>query len=165
MARALVLNVTYEPLSIVASRRAACLVLDDKAELIEHDGTELRSVSLSLPRPSVVRLRYLVRAPFRRTAAVSRRSIFARDDFCCQFCGRLADSIDHVLPRSRGGAHTWENVVAACRPCNLRKGDRTPEEAGMALARPPRTPRQTAWVMVGSSRVPDTWKPYLTAIA
>jgi 5-methylcytosine-specific restriction endonuclease McrA len=165
MPRALVLNVTYEPLSIVASRRAACLVLDDKAELVEHDGTELRSVSMSLPRPSVVRLRYLVRAPFRRTASVSRRSIFARDDFCCQFCGCLADSIDHVLPRSRGGAHVWENVVAACRPCNLRKGDRTPEEAGMALARPPRMPRQAAWVMVGTSRVPETWKPYLTAIA
>lgn len=165
MTRALVLNVTFEPLSVVAARRAACLVLDDKAELIEHDGSELRSVSMSMPRPSVIRLRYLVRVPFRRSAAVSRRGVFARDDFRCQYCGELADSIDHVLPRSRGGAHEWENVVAACRPCNLRKGDRTPVEAGMRLHRPCLAPRHSSWVMMGASRVPESWKPYLLATA
>lgn len=165
MTRALVLNVTFEPLSVVAARRAACLVLDDKAELIEDDGTELRSVSMSIPRPSVIRLRYLVKVPFRRSAAVSRRGVFARDDFRCQYCGALADSIDHVLPRSRGGAHEWENVVAACRPCNLIKGDRTPAEAGMRLDRPCLAPRHSSWVMVGASRVPESWKPYLLATA
>lgn len=161
MSRALVLNVTYEPLSIVAARRAACLVLDDKAELVEHDGTELRSPTLAIARPSVIRLRYLVKIPFRRTAAVSRRGVFARDDFRCQYCGGLADSIDHIVPRSRGGNHAWENVVAACRPCNLTKRDRTPDEAGMRLRRPSQAPRHSAWVTVGASRVPDAWKPYL----
>ena len=161
MRSALVLNATFEPLSVVPARRAACLILADKADLLEDDGTELRSASLALPSPLVIRLRYMVKVPYRRAAALSRRGIFARDDYRCQYCGGHADSIDHVLPRSRGGMHIWENVAAACRPCNLRKRDRTPDEAGMRLLRPCRTPRPTAWVVVSVARVPDAWKPYL----
>ncbi|MCB9381195.1 MAG: HNH endonuclease [Acidimicrobiaceae bacterium] len=163
MRAALVLNATFEPLSVVPARRAACLVLADKADLIAHDGSELHSPTLVLPSPSVVRLRYVVRVPFQRRTSMSRRAIFARDDSRCQYCGGYADSIDHVVPRSRGGQHTWENVAAACRPCNHRKRDRTPSEAGMSLARPPRAPRGESWIAAAVARVPEEWKPYLLA--
>lgn len=161
MQSALVLNASYEPLSVVSSRRATCLVLSDKAELLEHDGSLVRSENLTFQRPSVIRLRYMVKVPYIRRTALSRRAIFARDDHRCQYCGERADSIDHVMPRSRGGEHAWENVVAACRPCNLGKRDRTPEEAGMRLARPCRVPRSSAWVVVATSGIPDSWRRYL----
>ncbi|MFN3254646.1 MAG: HNH endonuclease [Ilumatobacter sp.] len=161
MSSALVLNASYEPLSVVSSRRATCLVLADKADMLENDGTFVHSENLALANPSVIRLRYMVKVPYVRRVALSRRAVFARDDHRCQYCGDRADSIDHVFPRSRGGPNTWENVVAACRPCNLGKRDRTPEEAGMRLARPCRPPRATAWVMVAVSGIPDTWRQYL----
>jgi 5-methylcytosine-specific restriction endonuclease McrA len=103
----------------------------------------------------------MVKVPYVRRTALSRRAIFARDEHTCQYCGARADSIDHVMPRSRGGEHSWENVAAACRPCNLFKRDRTPEEAGMALAAPCRAPSQSAWVVVSRSTVPDSWRSYL----
>jgi len=161
MRSALVLNATYEPLSVVPARRAACLVLADKADVVEDDGTFLHSESLTVPNPLVIRLRYVVKVPYHRRTALSRRAVFARDDHNCQYCGETADSIDHIMPRSRGGEHAWENVAAACRPCNLSKRDRTPDEAGMHLARLPRAPRELAWVTISVSRVPDAWKPYL----
>jgi 5-methylcytosine-specific restriction endonuclease McrA len=161
MRSALVLNASFEPLSIVSAQRATCLVLAEKADLLEDDGRVLRSESRVVPCPSVIRLRYMVKVPFVRRAALSRRAVFARDDHRCQYCGDRADSIDHVVPRSKGGPHTWENVAAACRPCNLTKRDRTPVEAGMHLARPCRAPRATAWVVVSVSGIPDTWRPYL----
>jgi 5-methylcytosine-specific restriction endonuclease McrA len=161
MRSALVLNATYEPLSIVPARRAACLVLAEKAEIVHDDGTELHSARLNIPSPTVIRLRYVVKVPYQRVAALSRRAIFARDEHRCQYCGRAADSIDHVFPRSRGGSHAWDNVAAACRPCNLFKRDRTPTEAGMRLTRPPRAPRELAWVVIAIGRVPEDWKPYL----
>jgi 5-methylcytosine-specific restriction endonuclease McrA len=158
---ALVLNASYEPLSVVPARRAACLVLAEKAEIVHDAGEALRSVSLTVPRPTVIRLRYMVRVPYHRRTALSRRAVFVRDDHTCQYCGRRADSIDHVVPRSRGGANVWENVAAACRPCNLDKRDRTPEEAGMRLLRTPQAPRASAWILVAVGGVPDDWKPYL----
>ena len=161
MRSALVLNATYEPLSVVPSRRAACLVLADKADVVEDDGTVLHAATVSVPNPLVIRLRYVVKVPYHRRTALSRRAVFARDDHRCQYCGGTADSIDHVMPRSRGGLHVWENVAAACRPCNLGKRDRTPDEAGMRLARPPRAPRELAWVSIAVQRVPEAWKPYL----
>jgi 5-methylcytosine-specific restriction endonuclease McrA len=161
MRSSLVLNASYEPLSVVSAQRAICLVLGDKADVLEDDGTFVHSESLSVARPSVIRLRYMVRVPFVRRASLSRRAVFARDDYRCQYCGERADSIDHVMPRSRGGEHSWENVAAACRPCNLTKRDRTPVEAGMRLIRACRAPRATAWVVVSVSGIPDTWRPYL----
>jgi 5-methylcytosine-specific restriction endonuclease McrA len=161
MRSALVLNASYEPLSVVSARRAACLVLADKAEIVEEDGTVLHSPSIVVPSPLVIRLHYMVKVPQLRRTALSRRAVFARDDYRCQYCGRAADSIDHVMPRSRGGEHSWENVAAACRRCNLHKRDRTPDEAGMRLARPCRPPRAHAWVVVSVTRVPEAWKPYL----
>jgi len=161
MRSALVLNATYEPLSVVSARRAVCLVLADKAEVIHDDGTAIHSARTSVPTPLVIRLRYVVKVPYHRRTTLSRRAVFARDDHRCQYCGGHADSIDHVVPRSKGGPHDWENVAAACRPCNLRKRDRTPDEANMHLARVPRAPRELAWVVVAVGRVPEAWKPYL----
>ena len=162
MRRALVLNATYEPLSVVSTRRAVCLVLAEKAEVVHHDDDGLvRSAHLVLHAPLVIRLRYMVKVPYHRRTTMSRRAVFARDSHQCQYCGGHADSIDHVLPRSRGGEHVWENVAAACRPCNLRKRDRTPEEAGMRLLRSPHQPRELAWIVVAVGRVPEVWKPYL----
>ena len=120
----------------------------------------MRSAHLELRTPLVIRLQYMVKVPYRRTT-MSRRAVFARDAHQCQYCGGHADSIDHVLPRSRGGQHVWENVAAACRPCNLRKRDRTPDEAGMRLLRSPRPPRELAWVVIAVGGVPEVWKPYL----
>ena len=161
MLSALVLNASFEPLSVVSARRATCLVLAEKAEVLEDSGELIRSERLAVRSPSVIRLRYMVKVPYVRRASLSRRAIFARDDYLCQYCGKRADSIDHVVPRSKGGPHTWENVAAACRPCNLGKRDRTPAEAGMRLGRPCRAPRATAWVVVAVSGVPDTWRAYL----
>src|SRR4051812_44597251 len=148
MRSALVLNATSEPLSVVPSRRAACLVLADKADIVADDGTQLHAARISVPSPLVIRLRYVVKVPYHRRTALSRRAVFARDEHTCQYCGGYADSIDHIVPRSRGGEHVWDNVAAACRPCNLRKRDRTPDEAGMRLARVARPPREGAWVTV-----------------
>ena len=159
MRSALVLNATYEPLSVVPAFRAVCLVLADKADLIADDGHLLHSERMAIPSPSVVRLRYVVKVPYARRTAMSRRALFARDNYACQYCGGFADSLDHVVPRSRGGQHTWENVAAACRPCNLRKRDRTPAEAGMWLARPPRAPREPPCVTSAPVHVPDPWNP------
>jgi 5-methylcytosine-specific restriction endonuclease McrA len=160
MSRALVLNATYEPLCVVPWRRAICLVLAGKADVILEDG-EIHTERVVMPAPSVVRLRYVVKVPFHRRASLSRRAIFARDEHRCQYCGNHADSLDHVVPRSKGGPHTWENVVAACRPCNARKRDRSPEESGMRLARRPATPSHHGWIALTAGRVPDEWEPFL----
>lgn len=163
MARALVLNITYEPLSVVAGRRAAVLVLSQRAEVV-HEGPEvLHSEHLTLAVPSVVRLRSLVRVPYQRHLSVSRRGVLARDGHACQYCGSRAETIDHVRPRSRGGLHTWDNVVAACRPCNLRKGDRLLADSGLRLLCPPAPPRRSLWVTTAVGAVPDDWQQYLQA--
>lgn len=161
MARALVLNATYEPLSVVSARRACVLVLSGKADTVEATGQVLRSERVSVDVPSVVRLRSFVRVPFGRRSALSRRGVFARDGHRCQYCGARAESIDHVHPRSRGGLHVWENVVAACRRCNTLKRDRLLPETGMRLERTPKEPPSGAWVAFAVPDVPSTWMPYL----
>lgn len=161
MSRALVLNATYEPLCVVPQRRAAVLVLSDKADVLHASEGAFHSERLTVPAPSVIRLRYFVKVPFERNVALNRRSVFARDESRCQYCGARADSIDHVVPRSRGGGHQWDNVVAACRPCNLRKGDRYLHETPMRLSRRPVRPRQLTWVVVAVGHVPTLWEPYL----
>ncbi|MGH3665676.1 MAG: HNH endonuclease [Egibacteraceae bacterium] len=158
---ALVLNVTMEPLCVVAARRAVVLVLTDKADVIHSNGHRFRSVEVDLAAPSVVRLRRYVRVPYRRRAALSRRGVFIRDSHLCQYCGRSAENVDHVVPRSRGGGHEWENVVAACRRCNSRKKDHTPAEAGMHLTRKPYAPRAAFWLVVAVGGIRDDWSSYL----
>lgn len=158
---ALVLNATYEPLCVVPARRAVVLVLGDKAEVVHDSGQRMHSATLTVPVPSVVRLVSYVRVPVRRRAPLNRRAVFARDGGRCQYCFGPAESIDHVVPRSRGGAHVWENVVAACRACNTRKRDRLLAETPMALRRPPVAPRELTWITVVAGTVPTAWEPYL----
>lgn len=159
--RALVLNATFEPLGIVSSRRALLLVLATRAELLHATEAVFRSERAAFPEPSVVRLARYVRVPHDRTVAVNRRTVFARDGHRCQYCGSAAESIDHVLPRSRGGLHAWDNVVAACRRCNTRKEDRLPHEAGLVLRTAPSAPRERVWLLAMSGGARADWAPYL----
>ncbi|HUR77221.1 MAG TPA: HNH endonuclease [Acidimicrobiales bacterium] len=163
MSGALVLNATYEPLCVVTQRRALNLILQAKAELVSATEHRFRSATASFPAPSVVRLIVYVKVPYTTRVALNRRAVFARDNYRCQYCYSPAENIDHVIPRSRGGTHTWENVVAACRPCNARKEDRMLDEINMRLRRPPTTPHARAWVIAATgSRRPD-WEQWLGA--
>ncbi len=161
MGPSLVLNATYEPLGVVPARRAVVLVLADKAEVIHHNGEAFRSEHLEIAVPSVIRLRYFVRVPYQRRAPLSRRAVFLRDGGRCQYCGAKAESIDHVIPRSRGGEHTWENVVAACERCNSAKRDRLLEDTPMRLRHHPQAPKHLNWVVVSVGHVPEHWEQYL----
>jgi 5-methylcytosine-specific restriction endonuclease McrA len=163
--RALLLNASFEPLCVVSSRRAVVLVLKDKAELVAHHGTEFRSERVTLAVPSVIRLRTFVRVPHRPRVPLSRRAVFARDQHRCQYCNRAAENIDHVVPRSRGGEHAWENVVASCRSCNSRKEDRAPAEVGLRLRRAPVAPHASLWVLATAGSVDPSWMAYFPAAA
>lgn len=164
MARALVLNATYEPLSVVSARRAVVLVLRGRASQVVGRDEVWCSESERVIVPSVVKLTSFVKVPYRRAVPVTRRAVFGRDGHRCQYCGGAAESLDHVLPRSRGGGHTWDNVVACCRPCNIRKGDRLPSESGLRLAVAPQSPRHYAWIYASAGYTLDpAWHPYLGA--
>ena len=160
MGRSLVLNATLQPLAVVPARRAVVLVLKEKADAIHSDGVVFRSEHLKLAAPSVVKLRYFVHVPYRARAALTRRAVFARDGWTCQYCGRAAENVDHVIPKSRGGEHSWENVVAACRRCNSRKENRLPSEVGMALTHEPVAPGDALRLSLG--RLEPEWEPYLS---
>jgi len=159
--KALVLNASYEPLCVVSVRRAVVLVLKEKAEVLHATDEELHSERTSFQVPSVIRLTYFVKVPFRARAALNRRAVFARDGHRCQYCGAHAENIDHVVPRSRGGEHVWENVVAACRPCNTRKEDRLLHETSLKLRRQPTAPKELTWIIVAVGTVHPHWEPYL----
>lgn len=162
MSRALVLNASFEPLCVVASRRALVLVLDDKAELLSGTGRLYRSARAAYAEPSVVRLVSYVKVPYRTRVALNRRAIFLRDAHQCQYCGSTAENIDHVVPRSRGGEHAWDNVVAACRPCNARKEDRLLSEVtSMRLRRAPRAPTGRVWMLLAMGGMRPEWHSYL----
>jgi 5-methylcytosine-specific restriction endonuclease McrA len=135
------------------------LVLKDKAEVVRSNGMIFRSENLRIEAPSVVRLRYFVRVPFRAHTALTRRAVFARDHWVCQYCGKAAENVDHVVPRSKGGPHSWDNVVAACRRCNSRKENRLPHEAGLTLARNPFVPKDGFRLSLG--RLEPDWEPFL----
>ena len=162
----LVLNASYEPINITPVRRAVVLVIKGVATTEEEDGAYIHSARLAFRIPSVIRLREFRRIPF-QTRALSRKNIIMRDRSTCQFCGRVLPAaeltLDHVVPRSRGGRTDWDNLVACCHPCNNRKGDRLPEEAGLKLLRPPRpftlhTSRQLMRLM---GRSDARWRKYL----
>jgi 5-methylcytosine-specific restriction endonuclease McrA len=161
VSRSLVLNASYEPLCVVSTRRALMLVLDDKAELVTATDRFFHSERAAYPEPSVVRLSYFVKVPYQARVALNRRAVFVRDGHRCQYCDQPAENIDHVIPRSRGGTHSWDNVVAACRPCNARKMDRLLHETSMRLRRPPRPPRERIWVLAAVGTVRPDWEPYL----
>ena len=157
--RALVLNASHQPLAVVAARRAVILVLKEKAEVLVSNGQVFRSEHLHLDAPSVLRLRNFVKIPHRSHAPLTRRAVFARDEWTCQYCGAAAENLDHVVPRSRGGAHAWDNVVAACRRCNSRKENRLIDEVGLRLARRPVPPRDGFRLSIG--RLEPEWEPFL----
>ena len=158
---ALVLNATYEPLCVVPVRRAVVLVLSAKAVPVEQGDGALHSVRRTVPVPAVVRLTHFVRVPYRAQVPLSRKAVFARDGHRCVYCGAAATSIDHVVPRSRGGEHSWENVVAACGRCNHAKADRSVAELGWRLRVTPRAPAGAAWRIVGHRSLDPRWAPYL----
>jgi 5-methylcytosine-specific restriction endonuclease McrA len=162
-AKVLILNQNYEPMSVINAKKAIVLLYLGKAELIEaHAGHRIRSVSTSMPFPSIVRLSMYVRVPFKKII-LSRKNILRRDGHRCQYCGRsdLSLTIDHVLPLSRGGEDTWENLVCACVQCNNRKGDRTPDESSMPLRRKPMRPNHVTFIRHVMGSLDERWKPYL----
>jgi 5-methylcytosine-specific restriction endonuclease McrA len=161
--RVLLLNVTYEPLTTVGLRRAVCLVLCEKAETVHDDGGGLlHSATVSLATPSVIRLRRYVRIPYRNRVPLTRAALMRRDNYRCVYCGHKAETIDHVLPRSRGGPHTWENCVASCQDCNHRKADRLLDELGWTLPVAPAVPRGAHWRLIGAQFDADpAWEAYL----
>jgi 5-methylcytosine-specific restriction endonuclease McrA len=161
----LVLNATYEPINVCTVRRAVVLLLKEKAEVIEQSERILHSANTTISRPAVIRLVSYVRVPRdTQRRKITRRAVFARDDWTCQYCGsRQQLTVDHVIPRSKGGGSTWDNIVAACAPCNRRKGDALPKQAGMELRRVPRTPRADVFIQVASPTIPATWKQYMVA--
>jgi 5-methylcytosine-specific restriction endonuclease McrA len=161
MSQSLVLNATYEPLCVVSSRRALLLVLDRKAEPLSSTDRVFRAERVAVPEPSVVRLGHFVKVPYQARIALNRRAVFARDGHRCQYCGASAENIDHVIPRSKGGPHAWDNVVAACRPCNTRKRDRMLEDSGMKLRKLPVVPRERTLILVASGAIRPDWEPYL----
>ncbi len=161
----LLLNATYEPLCVVSSRRAVVLILAAKAVAVHDTDQALHSATTVVAIPSVARLTRFVRVPYPAQVPLSRKGVFARDGGRCAYCGGSATSIDHVVPRSRGGPHTWDNVVAACRPCNVHKADRLLTETRLHLARHPSVPRRMSWVSVAVPHVPPQWRPWLPAVA
>jgi 5-methylcytosine-specific restriction endonuclease McrA len=162
----LVLNATYEPINVCSLQRAVVLVLKNKAEVLERAAKKLRSATMDHAYPLVIRLVYFVRVPRHESRKISRRAVFARDGYECQYCGAGSHlTMDHVVPRSRGGRSSWDNVVTSCAPCNLRKGNRLPEEVEMRMLVIPRPPTPTLFVTLSAPRVPDGWQPYLTAFA
>lgn len=161
MNRVLLLNATFEPLCALSVRRAVVLILKGKAEVLEADGGALHSERLTITIPSVIRLSYYVKVPYYGRANLSRRAVFARDGYKCQYCGAHAETLDHLVPRSRGGTHAWENVVAACGRCNGKKRDKLPGEAGFCPARKPGVPRGPATVRLELGSIPKEWERYL----
>jgi 5-methylcytosine-specific restriction endonuclease McrA len=166
MERVLLLNATYEPLALVSDRRAVVLVLAGRAEPVafRDDCAVFHSASLDVDVPSIVRLAHMVRIPrWARTPPVTRRSVLRRDGGICVYCSEPADTIDHVIPRSRGGTHDWSNVVAACKRDNLTKADLLLSELGWTLRVKPAPPDGYLWRLRHLSDVDPLWEPYLAA--
>jgi 5-methylcytosine-specific restriction endonuclease McrA len=159
----LVLNATYEPINVCSVKRAAILLLKEKAEVLEQGARQLRSEQRTMPRPVVIRLKAYAPVP-RDThhRKITRRAVFARDRWTCQYCGSKRElTVDHVIPRSKGGGSDWANIVAACAPCNRRKGDHLPHIAGMHPRTRPGPPSPTLFIHVASPRIPAAWRTWL----
>ncbi len=160
----LVLNASYEPINVCTVRRAAVLLLKQRAELLERSDELLHAERFQMERPVVIRLLSYVRIPrdvHRRK--ITRKAVLARDSWTCQYCGstRSGLTVDHVIPRSRGGLSVWDNIVAACAPCNRRKGNRLPAEIEMHPASLPKPPGPTVFIRIAAPRIPASWEPYL----
>lgn len=162
----LVLNATYEPIHVCGVKRAVVLLLKEKAEVVEAGGGALHAERTSLPRPAIIRLRTYAPVPRRNRRRLTRRAVFARDEWACQYCGSGSDlTVDHVIPRSKGGSSEWENVVACCATCNRRKADRLPHQARMFPKSTPRAPHPSIFIQIACVRVPESWDPWLANAA
>ena len=163
MQQVLVLNASYEPLNVTSVRRAHVLVFKGKAEVVEELDEPLHSATDTSPWPHVIRLITYVRVPRAVQRKISRRALFARDGWRCVYCGTSGGrlTLDHVVPRSRGGDSVWENVVTSCAPCNLRKGNRSLEESGLHLRTRPKAPAPVLFIRLAAPRIPHGWRPYL----
>jgi 5-methylcytosine-specific restriction endonuclease McrA len=146
----LVLNANFEPINVCDIRRAVGLILLNKATLVMNGRGEIQTVSKAYPAPSIIRLERMIRRP-RKSVRLTKREIFRRDNFTCQYCGQrpLRLTVDHIIPRRIGGQHTWENLVTACPTCNLRKGGRLPDQANMRLLHPAIEPPASALYLFG----------------
>jgi 5-methylcytosine-specific restriction endonuclease McrA len=163
MSDVLLLNFSYEPLAVVDLQRAVRLLFARKAEVVHASDREIRSAALTFPLPSVLRMLYYIRRT-RKRVALTKKNVLLRDGYVCAYCGDRAGrdmTVDHVVPSSRGGSSTWENLVACCTTCNARKRDRTPDEARMPLKRRPREPNFIPWIVVRRHTAPDEWVKYL----
>ena len=163
--RTLVLNAGYEPLAVVSFRRAVVLDQTGKATVLAAHADEVVSTSTRFVRPSVIILRRYIRAPYSAQVPVSRRGVLRRDGHRCVYCGGGATTVDHVMPRSRGGADTWANLVACCVRCNNDKGNRTADEMGWTMSSRPYTPRGSAWVVKGAEQRDPAWDDFLSPVA
>jgi 5-methylcytosine-specific restriction endonuclease McrA len=163
----LVLNASDEPLCITGLHRAVVLALGGKADIVASNGAVLRSPSVTIPSPSVIRLRHYVRVPHKRLSGnPTLAGLVARDGEDCAYCiRRLADTIDHVHPKSRGGTHTWDNTVGACGKCNSRKSNKTVKEAGMTLRVIPTVPHSHLWLTLAVRSRDEQWEPYLASMS
>jgi 5-methylcytosine-specific restriction endonuclease McrA len=166
----LLLNASYEPLTVLSLKRAMLLVLDERAEVVVADEDDpVRSPSCSFPRPIVIRLIAYVKIPYRAKVALNKRNLYSRDGGICQYCGdkigMSAATIDHVTPRSRGGKNTWENVCLACGPCNYEKGDRLLSEIGWETLTRPSVPRREGKHILVGLVAHESWAEYLTPVA
>ncbi|MGW0247726.1 HNH endonuclease [Nocardia goodfellowii] len=162
--RVLLLNATYEPLTALSARRAVVLLICDKADPVHHsvEGPVVHSAESSIPVPSVIRLRNYVHVPYRARVPMTRAALMHRDRYRCGYCGAKAETIDHVIPRSRGGEHSWENCVASCAPCNHRKADKMLSELGWTLRHPLVSPKGPHWRLLSTSTELDpVWLQYL----
>jgi 5-methylcytosine-specific restriction endonuclease McrA len=159
----LVLNANFEPINVCNTRRALGLIISGKASLVLNGRGEIKTISRSFPRPSIIRLDRMVRRP-RPRVKLTKREILRRDNYTCQYCGKTFGylTIDHVIPRRLGGQHAWENLVAACPACNHRKGGRTLEQAQMVLPRPPAEPPSSAVYIFGRHMDDNSdWQPFI----
>ena len=161
--RTLVLNAGYEPLAVVSFRRALVLVLSGKASVIAESGDPVVGPTEILARPSVILLHRYVNIPYREGTAATRRGVLRRDGHQCAYCGKAASTVDHVLPKSRGGNDSWENMVACCLRCNNAKGDRTLSQLGWQLRFLPQPPRGARWQIRELERPAPQWNEFLDA--
>lgn len=165
MGKVLVLNASYEPLNITSWKRAVVLIIKEKAEQVEHNG---RMIYSDFPLPSVIRLRQYIRIPYSEIP-LTRRHVLQRDNYTCQYCGYQGDdlTLDHVVPRSKGGPDSWENIVAACVRCNVKKGNRTPKQANLHLRTNPRRPYSSLYFELSKhlrNGQHQEWKKYTIGI-
>lgn len=162
--RVLVLNADFRPITVCTVPKGFLMVYLRKAELVmPYEDQRLHAIEHSFPMPAVIRVTRYINVPY-RGVLLNRQNLFRRDNHTCQYCGVTTDlTIDHVIPRSRGGNSTWTNLITACRRCNSRKGDFTPEEAGMVMMQAPHKPNYTVFLKESSGFLCREWEPFLVA--